>query len=74
MNWDQVAGSWKQLKGRTMQFWGVITNDQFSMMMGKRICIDGRIQKLHGINKEASGKQLAEWMLEHQLMMRSDKH
>lgn len=74
MNWDQMEGSWKQLKGNTMQIWGGITHDRFAAMMGRHMCIDGRIQKLQGFNKEAAAKQLAEWMSEHQLMLRSNKH
>lgn len=74
MNWDQVAGSWKQLKGSTMQLWGGITRDQFGVMMGRHMSIDGRIQRLHGLNKKAADKQLADWMSEHQLMLRSNKH
>jgi uncharacterized protein YjbJ (UPF0337 family) len=74
MNWDQVAGSWKQLKGSTMQLWGGITHDQFSVMMGRRIRTDGRIQRSHGINKQQAAKQLDKWMSEHQLMLRTNKH
>lgn len=74
MNWDQVAGSWKQFKGNTMQLWGGITRDQFAAMMGRHMCTDGRIQRLHGSNKQEAAKQLAEWMSSHQLMLRSTKH
>lgn len=74
MNWDQAEGRWKQLKGSVMQLWGGITRDEFGVMMGKHTCIDGRIQRWHGLNKEMSDKQLAKWMSEHQLLLRSNKH
>jgi len=74
MNWDQVAGNWKQIKGSAMRFWGGITHDEFGVMMGKHTAADGRIQRWQGINREASEKQLAEWMSEHELMLRSNKH
>jgi uncharacterized protein YjbJ (UPF0337 family) len=74
MNWDQVAGNWKQFKGNSMKLWGGITHDEFGVMMGRNMCTDGRIQKSYGINKEKAAKQLAEWMSEHQLMLRSHKH
>lgn len=74
MNWDQMAGSWKQLKGSVMQFWGAITHDEFGVMMGKHTRIDGRTQRWHGVNKEEAKKQLAAWMAEHQLLLRSTKH
>jgi uncharacterized protein YjbJ (UPF0337 family) len=74
MNWDQVAGSWKQLKGSTMQLWGGVTHDELGVATGKHMSIDGRIQRSHGTNKAAAAKQLAKWMSEHQLLMRSNKH
>ena len=27
MNWDQVAGNWKQLKGQVKEKWGKLTDD-----------------------------------------------
>ncbi len=74
MNWDQVAGSWKQLKGSTMQLWGGVTHDEFGVATGRHMCIDGRIQKSCGINKETAAKQLAKWMSEHRLLPHSSKH
>ena len=47
MNWDRIQGSWKQLKGIARHRWGRLT---------------GEIQEAHGITREASEKQLAEWL------------
>jgi len=27
MNWDQVSGQWKQLKGKVKEKWGDLTDD-----------------------------------------------
>ncbi len=74
MNWDQVEGSWKQIKGGVMQIWGMITRDEFGRMMGKSARTDGRIQKSCGVNRARSEKQLAAWVLEHRLSLRAGKH
>src|SRR3546814_4355461 len=36
MNWDQVAGNWKQLKGVAKEKWGRLTDDDLEMMAGQR--------------------------------------
>lgn len=74
MNWDQVAGSLKQIKGRSMQLWCGITHDEYGAMLARHLCIDGRIQCSKGINSEEEEDQLDEWMSEHQLLPRPDKH
>ena len=35
MNWDQVAGNWKQLKGQVKEKWGKLTDDDLDVVAGK---------------------------------------
>ena len=28
MNWDQVSGQWKQMKGKVKEKWGKLTDDE----------------------------------------------
>lgn len=61
MNWDQVAGDWKQLKGQVQQKWGKLTDDHLDVIAGKRDELVGKIQELYGSTKDDVEKQLAEW-------------
>ena len=34
MNWDQVEGNWKQLKGSVKEQWGHLTDDNLDVIAG----------------------------------------
>lgn len=36
MNWDQAKGQWKQLKGKALEQWGKLTDDDLDVIDGKR--------------------------------------
>jgi uncharacterized protein YjbJ (UPF0337 family) len=62
MNWDRIAGSWKQLKGIARQQWGRLTADYVCVVAGARQRLHGEIQASYGITRQANKKRLAEWM------------
>ena len=45
MNWDQVAGNWKQFKGRVKEKWGKLTDDDLNVIEGKKDLFVGRLQE-----------------------------
>jgi uncharacterized protein YjbJ (UPF0337 family) len=61
MNWDQVAGNWKQMKGRAKQQWAKLTDDDLTFIDGKRDQLLGRIQERYGIGREVAESQIREW-------------
>jgi uncharacterized protein YjbJ (UPF0337 family) len=61
MNWDQVAGNWKQFKGAAKTRWGQLTDDDLTMVAGKRDQLLGRIQERYGIARDEAERQLDEW-------------
>jgi uncharacterized protein YjbJ (UPF0337 family) len=61
MNWDQIAGSWKQMKGKAKEQWGKLTDDDLAFIDGKRDELIGRIQERYGVQKEVAERQLSEW-------------
>jgi uncharacterized protein YjbJ (UPF0337 family) len=34
MNWDQIEGNWKSIKGKAQQQWGELTNDELDKVEG----------------------------------------
>ncbi len=61
MNWDQIAGNWKQVKGAVRQKWGKLTDDDVDVIAGKRDMLLGKIQERHGIAREEAEKELKAW-------------
>jgi len=61
MNWDQVQGQWKQMKGKVKAKWGKLTDDDLNMIEGHRDQLVGRIQERYGIAKEEAERQVQDW-------------
>jgi uncharacterized protein YjbJ (UPF0337 family) len=61
MNWDRIEGNWKQLKGKTIEQWGKLTDDEFDVIAGRRDQLAGKIQEHYGVLKDEAERQIAEW-------------
>ena len=48
MNWDQIEGSWKQIKGKAKEQWGRLTDDELDEAAGQRDQLIGKIQARYG--------------------------
>jgi uncharacterized protein YjbJ (UPF0337 family) len=57
MNWDQVEGKWKQTKGKVREQWGKLTDDDLTVISGKRDQLVGRIQERYGVAREEAERQ-----------------
>jgi uncharacterized protein YjbJ (UPF0337 family) len=45
VNWDQIAGNWKQVKGAVRKKWGKLTDDDVDVIAGKRDILLGKIKE-----------------------------
>ena len=61
MNWDQIEGKWKQLKGSVRQQWGKLTDDDVAMIGGSRDKFVGKLQERYGIAKEEAQRRADDW-------------
>ena len=61
MNSDQIAGNWKQLKGKVKEQWGKLTDDDITVIEGKRDQLVGRVQERYGNAKEKAEEQVKAW-------------
>jgi len=61
MNWDQIEGKWKQSAGVVKEKWGKLTDDDLTVIAGKKDQLVGKIQERYGIAREAAEKQVDEF-------------
>ncbi len=61
MNWDEVAGQWKQMTGKIRTKWGKLTDDDLTVIGGHKDQLVGRIQERYGIQKDEAERQVQEW-------------
>ena len=51
MDWNQIQGQWKQLKGKAKIEWGKLTDDEIDVIEGRREELVGKIQQLTALQK-----------------------
>jgi len=61
MNSDQFEGKWKQLKGSVKQRWAKLTDDDVTMLSGKKDQLVGKLQERYGITREQALREADEW-------------
>lgn len=61
MNWDQVAGNWKQMKGKAQAKWGDITDDEWNSAEGRREQLVGLVQEKYGKAKDVAEREVDHW-------------
>jgi uncharacterized protein YjbJ (UPF0337 family) len=58
MNWDEIQGKWKQVKGRVRSTWGRLSNDDLEMIRGRRDVLLGKLRQTYGWAKAEAGRQI----------------
>jgi uncharacterized protein YjbJ (UPF0337 family) len=61
MNWDQIKGSWKNMRGKAKERWGELTDDDLQRAEGNRDQLVGTIQKKYGVAREEAERQVDDW-------------
>ena len=61
MNKDEAGGNWKQLKGKVKEKWGKLTDDDMTIVEGKRDQLVGKIQERYGYAKDQAEKEVSDW-------------
>lgn len=62
MNWDQIEGKWKQLKGSVKQEFGNLTDNDLEMIAGSRDKFIGKLQERYGYNREEAQRKADVWL------------
>ncbi|MFA6312664.1 MAG: CsbD family protein [Sterolibacterium sp.] len=61
MNWDRIAGNWKQANGKAKEQWGRIIDNQFVVIAGKRDQFSGKARAKYGLGRDAAERLHKEW-------------
>ena len=61
MDWDRVEGNWKQVVGSVKEKWGKLTDDDLSVINGRRDQLEGKIQERYGYEKDRVRTEVDNW-------------
>jgi uncharacterized protein YjbJ (UPF0337 family) len=61
MNWDQIEGNWKILKGKAKQQWGRFTDDELDVIAGKKDVLIGKLQERYGMARQEAEREANHW-------------
>ncbi|XPE66989.1 CsbD family protein [Shigella flexneri] len=61
MNKDEAGGNWKQFKGKVKEQWGKLTDDDMTIIEGKRDQLVGEIRNITVIAKDQAEKEVTDW-------------
>ena len=61
MNKDEVGGNWKQFNGKVKELWGKLTDDDMTVIEGKRDQLGGKVQERYGYAKDQAEKEVNDW-------------
>jgi uncharacterized protein YjbJ (UPF0337 family) len=58
MEWNQIEGRWKEVKGHIKKQWGKLTDDDFIEIAGKKDELVGRLQQKYGYTRERAEREI----------------
>ena len=62
MDWDRIAGNWKEFRGKVKEKWGQLTDDELDQINGRREQLEGRIQNRYGYAKDKARQEVDDWL------------
>jgi uncharacterized protein YjbJ (UPF0337 family) len=62
MDWNRIAGNWKQFTGKAREQWGKLTDDDLHIINGRREQLEGKLQERYGYDKDQIRKEVDNWL------------
>ena len=62
MDWNRIEGNWKQFGGRVKEKWGKLTDDDLTVINGRRDQLEGKIQERYGVAKDQVKSDVDTWL------------
>lgn len=64
MNWDKIAGNWKQYQGKIREKWSFLTDEELDRIAGKRDQLVGMVEKKYGLTKDRVEQAVEDFLKE----------
>lgn len=64
MNWDKIAGNWKQYQGKIKEKWSFLTDEELDRIAGKRDQLVGMVEKKYGLTKDRVEQAVEDFLKE----------
>ena len=64
MNWERVAGNWKEFRGKVLEKWGFLTDDELDVIAGKRDMLIGKLEEHYGLTKDRAARVVEDFLEE----------
>ena len=64
MNWERIAGNWKEFKGKIREKWGFLTDEELDVIAGKRDMFVGKLVERYGLTKDRAERVVEEFLKE----------
>ncbi|MDX1963685.1 MAG: CsbD family protein [Pirellulales bacterium] len=61
MKWDTIQANWTELKGRVVEFWGRITEDDLSIIQGKRDQLIALLRRYYGLSQDEAEHEVCKF-------------
>ncbi len=61
---DIVKGKWKQIRGKSKEWWGKLTDDDLDVIDGKRDRLIGKLQERYHYNKDRATLEVNRHLVE----------
>lgn len=61
MNWNTIEGNWNQFTGTVKSKWGKLTDDDLTVIEGKRDQLLGKIQERYGCARDQAENEVNEF-------------
>lgn len=74
MNEDTLKGQWKQMRGKTKEWWGKLTDDDLDVIDGQREQLIGKLQERYGYTRDRAIQEVDTRMREWESASNMEHH
>jgi uncharacterized protein YjbJ (UPF0337 family) len=67
MNSDQMAGTWREIRGKVKAQWGKLTDDDLKQLQGNVQQLAGKLQQRYGLARAEAERQVEEFRRQNNL-------
>ncbi len=60
-NWDMLGGELKWLKGKLLEEWGLLTQDERTAVRGQRDQLLGTLRRYYGLRRAYQEENVSAW-------------